>query len=318
MKLLFLRGQVPTDRDPRQIMFDDIEACDDMWTQLARELSRDGYGEVWYWGGKRQVQYADNFVERWVPSFDKSNPIFIPDVIFARGGFPHYDGILGRLPGFKIYYGAGRRHVPQTRFRNYNLILTDSHKQLRDIQKTFKTPSSIFLKPAAENIFKPLSLEKEFDVIFVGNEAKDDKKGHHYALSSIPKDKSVVCVGIASGKMRSKYPRVKFTGWVPRKTIPKYYARARVSLICASTVDSCPRVIPESLACGCPLMVLDSVKFWKQKYITPRTGILFNKSELPGKLAEMLSQLDSFDPYTYYQQNLSMSNAAEFIKGLIT
>ena len=33
-KLLFLRGQVPQDRDPKQIMFNNIEECDDVWTQL--------------------------------------------------------------------------------------------------------------------------------------------------------------------------------------------------------------------------------------------------------------------------------------------
>ena len=31
MRLLFLRGQVPQDRDPRQIMFDHIEDCDDIY-----------------------------------------------------------------------------------------------------------------------------------------------------------------------------------------------------------------------------------------------------------------------------------------------
>jgi len=28
-KILFLRGKVPTDRDPRQIMFDSLDDCDD-------------------------------------------------------------------------------------------------------------------------------------------------------------------------------------------------------------------------------------------------------------------------------------------------
>ena len=62
MKLLFLRGSVPKDRDPRQIMFDDIEKCDDVWSQLASHLSKDGYGEIWYWGGTRKIRYREKRV----------------------------------------------------------------------------------------------------------------------------------------------------------------------------------------------------------------------------------------------------------------
>jgi len=34
-----------------------------------------------------------------------------------------------------------------------------------------------------------------------------------------------------------------------------------------SEIDSCPRVIPELLACGLPIVVLDKARFWKDKYI---------------------------------------------------
>lgn len=317
MKLLFLRGQVPKDRDPRQIMFDTLDECDDMWTQLARELSKDDYGEVWYWGGKRKVKYAENFVERWVPNFDKTNLPFQPDVIFARGGFPAYDGILGRTKSFKIYYGAGRRHVPQNRFKAFDLILTDSPRQLADIQKVSKSPASLFPKPAAENIFRPTPSQKAYDVIFIGNEAPDDKKGHKYALSSIPPRFSVVCVGIASSKLRKKFPHIHFTGWIPRKRIPEYYGKSKVALVTAAKVDSCPRVIPESLACNCPLLVLESVRFWKEKYITPTTGVLFDKRNLAGSLSDMLSRVDEYQPYEYYKNNLSLSVSAQYIRNMI-
>ena len=127
MKVLFLRGQVPQDRDPRQIMFDNLDDCDDMWTQLAYRISKDGYGEIWYWGGKRKVEYKSNFVEKWIPSFKSRDHDINPDVIFCRGGFPEYDRILKRNPdAFKIYYGAGRRFLPHPDFLDYDLILQDS------------------------------------------------------------------------------------------------------------------------------------------------------------------------------------------------
>jgi glycosyltransferase involved in cell wall biosynthesis len=298
-------------------MFDKIEECDDMWTQLAREMCKDDYGEVWYWGGKRVVKYSEHFVERWVPSFDKTQVTFNPDIVFARGGFPHYDGILRSIKGFKIYYGAGHRHVPQSKFKNYNLILADSHQQLAEIQKRFpQIKSSLFIKPAADNIFRPQVVDKKYDVLFVGNESKGDKKGHHFGLSLIPKTLSAVCVGIASKNLRSLFPNVHFTGWIPRKEIPLFYAQSRIALVCAAKVDSCPRIIPEALACGCPLLVLDSVRFWKERYITQESGVLSSKEKIRDSLIQMLTQANDFKPYEHYREHLTLSKSSEFIKNL--
>jgi len=56
MNILMLRGQVPQDRDPQEIVFDTIEECDDMWTQLAFSMVNEkDHGEVWYWGKKRPL-----------------------------------------------------------------------------------------------------------------------------------------------------------------------------------------------------------------------------------------------------------------------
>jgi len=170
VKLLFLRGQVPTDRPKEQIMFDSLDECDDVWTQLARRLSMDDYGEVWYWGGKRKVKYRENFIEKWVPSYKNHKAKFKPDVIFARGGFPQYDVVLNRHPqAYRIYYGAGRRFIPQSPFKKYDLILVDMPKQLKKARKAFpKIRSELFIKPAADNVFKPQSHDKKtFQYIYL-------------------------------------------------------------------------------------------------------------------------------------------------------
>ncbi len=99
MKLLFLRGSVPKDRDPQQIVFDRIEDCDDMWSQLTyRMLEPSDYGEIWYWGGKRNHKFADNYTERWIKDFKQTKHDFEPDVIICRGGFPQFDQVLRRNP----------------------------------------------------------------------------------------------------------------------------------------------------------------------------------------------------------------------------
>ena len=135
MKLLFLRGQVPSDRDRRQIMFDSLDDHDDMWVQLAHELVKltNGYGEVWYERGHRVTRYNDKFLERWVDRWTGYKCNFSPDVVFARGGFK----IMLReaekyKSAFKIHYGAGHRVVPKSG-QCWDLVLVDTHKQWRSM-----------------------------------------------------------------------------------------------------------------------------------------------------------------------------------------
>jgi len=317
--MLFLRGQVPTDRPKEQIMFHRLQDCDDVWSQLGAELSKDGYGEIWYWGGKRKVQYRNNLMERWIPSFSSSKPKFEPTLIFARGGFPQYDTILNRYPkAFKIYYGAGKRFLPKSSFKKYNLILVDTHKQLEKARKLFpEIRSELFIKPAADNVFAPAESDKEYDVIFCSNEHKSGIKGHNFILPALPNGIKMIQLGIVSSKLRSKYSNVKFTKWIPRRKIPGYYGKSKVAVICCSNVDSCPRIIPEALACNCPILVLDTVNVWREKYITPMTGRTSNREHFIDNLRIMIRDYQKFSPYDYYKNNLSLKVSADYIHALI-
>lgn len=319
MNLLFLRGSVPKDRNPKQIMFDYLKDCDDVWTQLANHLSKDGYGEVWYWGGKRKVIYRDSFIERWVPDYKKHKISFDPDVIFSRGGFPQYDVVLERHPqAYSIYYGAGRRFLPQSSFRKYSLILVDTPKQLKKARKKFpKVRSELFIKPAADNIFKPLDYSKEFDVIFSSNEHKAGIKGHDFILPRFPSDLKMVQTGITRSNLKAKYPQITFTGWIPRKKLPAYYSKSKVAVVCCTNIDSCPRIIPEALACGCPLLILDTVNLWHDKYINKATGKVVPAASFFAELRQMVDTYSSFAPYNYYKEHLSLEKAAEHIKKII-
>jgi glycosyltransferase involved in cell wall biosynthesis len=316
--ILFLRGQVPRDRDPRQIMFDSLDECDDVWTQLAARMALGGRGEVWYWGGRREVEYRDGFVERWLPDLGDAGRDFDPDIIFARGGFREYDAVLRRHPrAFKVYYGAGLRFVP-TGFTGYDLILVDSPEQLAAAKDRLPgVASSMLIKPAAENVFRPRPGPKDYDVIFVGNEMGTGRKGHGFVLPGLPAGLRMVQVGIASKEMRAAYPRVLFTGWIPRRDIPELYGRAKAAICCcAAAYDSCPRVIPEALACGCPILVLDGVRLWKDKYITGETGLVAPRGSFFERLSWLVENHRRFSPYEYYRENLSLDVAARHILGL--
>ena len=316
MKLLFLRGQVPQDRDPKQIMFDRIEDCDDLWTQLAFYLSKQGSGELWYWNGKRKVRYADNFIERWIPNFKITKYDFKPDVIFTRGGFKDYDSVLKRNPqAFKIYYGAGKRFYPNKMFNDYNLILVDTQKQLNKVRSILpNVKSDLIIKPVAENIFKPVSnQEKKYDIILVGNYNPRVDKGHDFAFKRIPRHYKVLCAGIVPKKIRRKYPNVDFTGWLPRNELPKLYAQSKIAIICCGTIDSCPRVIPEAIACNCPILVLDRINFSHEKYITKQTGKLTNENNFVKDLSDMIKEYRNLSPNNYYRENLSLEISSKRI-----
>ena len=65
-----LRGQVPQDRDPQEIVFDKIEDCDDVWAQLLFSmLKKEDQAELWYWGGNREKKFTFNFSKLQISTF---------------------------------------------------------------------------------------------------------------------------------------------------------------------------------------------------------------------------------------------------------
>tara|TARA_B100001778_G_C18597478_1_gene635527 strand:- start:1763 stop:2719 length:957 start_codon:yes stop_codon:yes gene_type:complete len=314
MKLLFLRGQVPQDRNPQEIVFDRIEDNDDMWTQLAYEIAKDGSGQIWYWDGTRKKKFADNFIERWIPSFGSTKHDFDPDIIFCRGGFKPYDQVLRRHPNaFKIYYGAGVRYLPKFDFKGYNLILVDSERQLEEAKKKFpQIKSDLLIKPAAENIFRPVDGDVKYDIMFSVNHAR--MKGLDFFLENLPKDLKALVVGNTPKGIVNNNPHVTFTRKrLPRKDLPSYYAQAKIAVCCSTSYDSCPRVIPESLACDTPIVCLNSVHVWKDRYINDHTGKMAAKGEFFEAVREVLGNLESYQPRAYYDSHLSIAACKERI-----
>lgn len=324
MKFLMLRGQVPQDRNPQEIVFDKIEDCDDMWTQLlfAMTYMKDRT-ELWYWGGKRAHRFSENFTELWVPSFKtyESN-FFAPDVIFCRGGFQEYHHVLKRFPNaIKIYYGAGKRFLPQSGFSDYDIILQDSPQQLEISKAKFPNAlSTLYIKPAADNIFYPHEVEKKYDVCFPANGSQAALKGHKFVYDTVPADLKVLNLGNPS---KFKVPENIISYRVLRSEMAKNISMCKVGIVTVqSNVDSCPRVIPEMMACGLPIIVLDSVRLWKDKYIesvysskSPNaTGEWSNAQNFWATVEYVLKNLNLYRPRKYYDDYLNLSKAAEFLR----
>jgi len=322
MNFLMLRGQVPRDRDPKEIVFDHIGQVDDVWTHLFFAMVKpEDEAELWYWGGTRKHKFAKNFTERWVPSFETYSSNFCPDIIFCRGGFPEYHHVLKRFPfAIKIYYGAGHRFLPQPGFRDYDVILQDSPEQVEICKQAFPHAlTTLFIKPAADNIFYPIETEeKEFEVCFPAN-GTQSFKGHNFVYATAPKYLKILNLGLPS---RVQEPNNVTSFRVLRSDMAAHIARCKVGIVAVeSEIDSCPRVIPEMLACGIPIVVLDTVRFWKDKYIESvyssrcpyATGELATPENFWSKVESVLRNLHLYNPAKYYNLYLTLDKAAQFI-----
>lgn len=321
MNFLFLRGQVPQDRDPSEIVFNTIEECDDMWTHLAFEMSKQfNHSELWYWGGTRKKVFSNTFIERWIPSFQTYRSEFIPDVIMCRGGFDEYHDILKRFPNaIKIYYGAGKRFLPQNGFLDYHIILQDSPEQLQISKDKFpKSINTLFIKPAVENIFfhSSIMLEKQFDVCFPASGKRLDK-GISFVFSSIPTDLKLLNLGYRNDKIR--YPFNVIQKRVIRSKLFNEYQKCKVGIICSnSKSDSCPRVLPEMLASNIPVIILNTTHCWRERYIVSGiTGELATESNFWSTVNRVLENRHQYKPRAYYNENLSLKIASDFLLKVI-
>jgi len=293
---MFLRGN--WDSNNKQSAKDDV----DVWLQLFRGLARKDKYYIWYKGRKNKVD------------FKKVTHVFL------RGGHEWQAKIVKKCKkAFKIYYGAGKRYKPKDGVK-YDLVLADSEKQLAKLRKKgFK--AELWFKPAAE-CFKPVECEKKYDVCYVANynsKFQEDIKRIKWVYKTVPKDLKMLHLGKSSRKP-PKNVKVKK---VLRRDMPKYLSQCKVGIVPYRNYDSAPRVIPEFLACGLPVICLDSVNFWKEKYkcfVTSKENFWNNVKESLANMNEAIANTEMYNLLHYrdcYLANCSMPKAIEHLRRLI-
>jgi hypothetical protein len=258
VKLVFLRGAVPTDRDPHEIMFDSLDADTDMWTHLACALG-DEACRIVYWGGLRHVKYTDSADVVWTPKLKEYVPGFIPDVIFERGGFNEGRRFTKRYPkAYRIYYGSGQRYMPKNDHVKYNLVLVDSERQLRKARKRGWN-AQLWQKPASPQFRYMPEVAKEYDVCYVADGRfpfRAKIKNVDWVYETAPKDLKILHLGWSGDRRVPKNVTVKR---VQRGDMPLWYNKCRILVCCYSEYDSSPRVISEAMACGLDAVVSSDV-----------------------------------------------------------
>jgi hypothetical protein len=293
-----------------------------MWTHLFAGVVGKTVGKydedtglLLYSNGNRRIAYRNNFQERWLCSFKDFAAYHKakyedPDIIVARGGFKEYVPLLKKFPrAKKIYYGANHGCVPKDGIK-YNLILCDSEEQVKKCRK-HGLNGQLFFKPAAPQFF-PRTVEKKYDVGFSAIWPKDRRKRVNWVHKTAPKDLNILQMGHGC-----RAPSNFSVKHIQHDRMPRAISKCKVIIAPYTKEDSCPRIIPEAIACGVPVIALESCQFWKKKYPvrtvdsksfwhTVAVGV--KKSGLAYKRLKLRET---------YENELSVSEAAKHLRELI-
>ena len=180
-----------------------------------------------------------------------------------------------------------------------------------------------FIKP---DLFKPLNLEKEYDIIYVAAYAL--YKRHELFLSALQilKDQGIPVKCIILGTGDQEYKKkiqemakdldVKFDT-VNKKEVNIYLNKSKFSIM-LSKKEGIPRAISESFAANVPAIVYDDIKGGLLRLVNKQTGIL--TGDKPEEIAEaikyMLEHYREFSPRKWFVENTGFFNANKQIKKL--
>ena len=306
MKLVFLRGAVPTDRSPKEIMWESLGQSDDMWEHLACTVG-DERCEIVYWGGNRIRKYTDKDTVVWVQKTKHYTPDFAPDVVFERGGFDEGRKFTKRYPNaYRIYYGSGPRFLPKNEKVRYDLVLVDSERQLHKARK-HGWNAQLWQKPAAPQFKYMPEVAKEYDVCYVAAIPEDDRKNCAWVYKTCPKDLRVLQLGYKPKHL--KVPPNFTIKRVSRADMPTAMNQCRVGIVPYTKDDSAPRVMPEMKTSGLPVIVSAEVN---QCYNDVETDSLDRFWEHVRYTQGMVRDKFWIGPVDY-----TIPKAAEHIRGLI-
>jgi glycosyltransferase involved in cell wall biosynthesis len=225
-----------------------------------------------------------------IPSAAALNDTFAPgaeDLLWVRGPYAYWDKVRQSRPWrWTVYYSAnGKALAPG--YPVDAVLVNDPEMAPSGL------PAVLFDKTCDTSVFRPLGLEKRFDVLVPG--AVSGKKGQLAVAKLLPKHLSVVFAGdtrdLKTGlerpevaQIRSLLPRARFTGHVDHQTLNTLYNEARVVVLFSSADDPAPRVVFEALAVGTPLVLPRDMRYCRRSiqvgpvFRARRWGPLFRRA----------------------------------------
>jgi len=284
-----------------------LSVTDDMWCALFATIVKadQGEGQVWKLGSPLTVAYSD-YPTVWGsrgPEDGPDGPI-VADVIFNRGGYAQYESALNSCPGSTVlYYGAGKRWCPDDGIQ-YDLILVDTASQKRTVEsKHPDTKVVVFHKPAADALFYPREVRKQYDLV-VSAATPKAYKGLKWAAKRIPNGVSVLRIGEPDPWFKAIAADgydITWSGRLARKDVPAWACKAKLAVVCNEhEPDSGPRTLPEFLAMDIPVLLRDTVRVDAAAYIVPKSGMMVDDNNFGNQVIIALANLSQFKPRQHY------------------
>ena len=236
------------------------------------------------------------FIQKFVDDFSYCFSYPKPYITFWRGGFEDYDRLTSARSYFfsprSFYLAAGKRTIPQYGGK-YDRILVESDL---DLSKGIWP----FYKTANQEIFKPLNLQKKYDVCWISNFTQLKFKGQQFFIEQVSKSKFLkglpIChvgnnpeVGIQLCK-KCGVSNIKFLGYLTRPQINEVLNMSKFGLVTSNSIDGCPRVITEVMCSGTPLLVRKQTRLLE--YYRKFGVIVFDDNEVEKKFEQAFKTYD--------------------------
>ncbi|MDM9649118.1 glycosyltransferase [Rhizobium sp. S163] len=211
---------------------------------------------------------------------------------------------------FKIYNSidAPALRIPPEVSRHFDLVLTGADWQSEEVQRVHPGMATLVLpigpEFASETMFRPLDLEKVYDVIYVA--AAQPYKRHDLlfeALAKVPMPLKALCVcgyGELVDAFRAQTSElgldVEFIGppGVGYDDVNRYMNQSRIGVVCGVD-DGAPAILTEYMLAGIPVLANSKLACGLQ-YITRETGLAVDGALFSQGIVEMLSRVSDFSP----------------------
>jgi len=180
------------------------------------------------------------------------------------------------------------------------------------------------------NIFKPMDLEKKYDLVFSGRLVKN--KGIFLLLKAVKKLKIKLAI-IGTGPLEDKIKKyikrdknIDFLGWVNgAEDLARIYNQSKALIMCSFN-EGGPRVTLEAMACNIPVItskvgiMLDIIKDqenglfidWNVNDIIKNINLLLSNDSLRKKIAE-----NGFKTVQQFERKKAIKNYAQTYKNLL-
>jgi len=219
--------------------------------------------------GVGKITYAPNF-EGWViPDIDQLDPYLRDDdVIWCRGGHRSNFAFLNRAKergNWLLLYAA---NTGRQRWKFWDVILNDL-----DTKNTFDRHRRLWLswaKPVNTKVFKPLSIERKYDLC-IGASYIHDKKGQWRAIKALIEYKKIwgatpKCIlpgairrGTYSNNIHYQIDDHKLDVYFPKQHLPRTELNTILNqskiFIHAGASGQNDRGPLEAMRCGCQLII---------------------------------------------------------------